>query len=145
MRLSKESFVPIRVLPVGLGPIGAGIVRQIAARKAFRLVGAVDVDEAKAGRDLGDICGLGRKLRIPVTPDITRTIRATRPDVAILCTSSSLAGVVPEFEAVLRQKVPIVSTTEEPIPSHRFRQFRQIFIKIKRVIKIAEIQLTPAS
>jgi 4-hydroxy-tetrahydrodipicolinate reductase len=122
MRLSKESFVPIRVLPVGLGPIGAGIVRQIAARKAFRLVGAVDVDEAKAGRDLGDICGLGRKLRIPVTPDITRTIRATRPDVAILCTSSSLAGVVPEFEAVLRQKVPIVSTTEElsyPVRAHQ--------------------------
>jgi 4-hydroxy-tetrahydrodipicolinate reductase len=31
----------------------------------------------------------------------------------VLCTSSSLRKVVPEFEAVLKLKVPIVSTTEE--------------------------------
>lgn len=105
--------MPIRVLPIGLGPIGAGIVRQLAARRAFRLVGAVDVDPEKIGRDLGDVCEVGRRLRIPITLDIGRTIRTTRPDVAVLCTSSSLARVVPEFEAVLRHKVPIVSTTEE--------------------------------
>ena len=44
----------IRVMPVGLGPIGAMAARQIASRKGFRLVGAVDVDPRKTGRDLGD-------------------------------------------------------------------------------------------
>jgi len=33
--------------------------------------------------------------------------------VAVLCTSSSLKKVLPEFETVLKLKVPIVSTTEE--------------------------------
>jgi 4-hydroxy-tetrahydrodipicolinate reductase len=98
---------------VGLGPIGAGVVRQVASRKGFRIVGAVDVDPAKVGKDLGDVCSLGRKLRVSVSDDITRTIKATKPDVAVLCTSSSLKKVVPEFEAVLKQRVPIVSTTEE--------------------------------
>ena len=114
--------MPINVIHIGLGPIGAGVVRQVAARKGFRIVGAVDIDPAKVGRDLGDVCDVGRRLRVPVTDDIARTIRAAKPDVAVLCTSSSLRKVVPEFEAVLKLKVPIVSTTEElsyPVKSNR--------------------------
>lgn len=103
----------IKVLHIGLGPIGAGVVKQIATRKAFSIVGAVDIDPEKTGRDLGEVCGLGRSLKVKVTSDIAKTIKATRPDVAILCTSSSLKKVVPEFETVLKLKVPIVSTTEE--------------------------------
>ena len=62
--------MPVRVLHVGLGPIGAGIVRQVAARRGLRIVGAVDIDPAKAGRDLGEIVGLDRKLRVKVDPDL---------------------------------------------------------------------------
>lgn len=105
--------MPIKVLHVGIGPIGAGVVRQVAARRGFTIVGAVDVDPAKAGRDLGEVCDVGRKLRVKVTDDLAKTIKAVRPDIAVLCTSSSLKKVVPEFEAVLKLKVPIVSTTEE--------------------------------
>ena len=105
--------MPIKVMHVGLGPIGAGVVRQVANRKGLTIVGAVDIDPAKAGRDLGEVCDVGRKLRVKVGSDISATIRASRPDVAVLCTSSSLKKVIPEFEAVLKLKVPIVSTTEE--------------------------------
>ena len=105
--------MPIRVIHIGLGPIGAGVVRQVASRKGFLIVGAVDIDPAKAGKDLGEVCAVGRKLNVKVADDITKTIKASRPDVAVLCTSSSLKKVVPEFEAVLKLKVPIVSTTEE--------------------------------
>jgi 4-hydroxy-tetrahydrodipicolinate reductase len=103
----------IKVLHIGLGPIGAGIVRQIAGRKGFTSVGAVDIDPAKLGKDLGEVCSLSRKLKVAVTGDIARTIRATRPDLAVLCTSSSLRRVLPQLEAVLKLKVPVVSTTEE--------------------------------
>jgi hypothetical protein len=105
--------MPIKVMHVGLGPIGAAVVRQVATRKGLTIVGAVDIDPAKVGQDLGDICGLGRKLRVKVTDDIVRTIKTTKPDVAVLCTSSSLKKATPEFEAVLKLKIPIVSTTEE--------------------------------
>jgi 4-hydroxy-tetrahydrodipicolinate reductase len=103
----------IKVMHVGLGPIGAGVVRQVANRKGFQIVAAVDIDPAKVGRDLGDVCGVDRRLRVKVTDDIRATIKATKPDVAVLCTRSSLRKVLPEFEAVLKMKVPIVSTTEE--------------------------------
>jgi 2,4-diaminopentanoate dehydrogenase len=112
----------IRVMHVGLGPIGAAVARQVAARKGFRIVAAVDVDPQKVGRDLGDVIELGRKVRVKVTSDIGKTIKATRPDVAVMCTSSSLKVVLPQFEEVLRRRVPIVTTTEEaayPAPRNR--------------------------
>ena len=105
--------MPIKVLHVGLGPIGAAVVRQVATRKGFVITGAVDIDPQKVGQDLHRVCGLRRPLGVKVTADIAKTIRAARPDVAVLCTSSSLKKAVVEFEQVLKLKVPIVSTTEE--------------------------------
>jgi len=104
---------PIKVLHVGLGPIGAGVVRQVAERKGFRIVGAVDVDPAKVGRDLGDIAHVGRALRVKISDDVRKAIKKTRPDVVVLCTSSSLKKVLSQMEEILKLRVPIVSTTEE--------------------------------
>jgi 4-hydroxy-tetrahydrodipicolinate reductase len=104
---------PIRVVHFGLGPIGAGVVRQVAARKGFKIVGAVDIDPAKAGRDLGEVAAVGRQLRIRVSDDAKKTIKAAKPDVVVLCTSSSMKGVLGQIEAILKLRVPIVSTTEE--------------------------------
>jgi len=120
--------MPIRVLHVGLGPIGLGVVRQVAGRKGLTAVGAVDVDPGKVGRDLGDVAELGRKLRLKVSDDVDAVIRATKPDVAILCTSSSIARLVPQVAAIVKRRVPIVSTTEElAYPTRARRRFaRQI-------------------
>jgi len=104
---------PIRVIHFGLGPIGAGVVRQVANRKGFKIVGAVDIDPAKIGLDLGAVCGLRKKLGVKVTDDLAKTIKSAKPDIAVICTSSSLKNVEREFTTVLKLKVPIVSTTEE--------------------------------
>jgi 4-hydroxy-tetrahydrodipicolinate reductase len=101
------------VLFYGLGPIGAAVARQVATRKGFQIVGAVDIDHNKVGRDLGEVIGLGKKLRVRVTNDAVGAIKAGKPDVAVLCTSSSLKKVMPQIETVLSKKVAIVSTTEE--------------------------------
>jgi 4-hydroxy-tetrahydrodipicolinate reductase len=103
----------IRVVLVGLGPIGAAVAKQLAERKGFQIVGAVDIDPLKIGKDAGDVMEIGRRLRVRVSDDIGKTIKATRPDVAVICTSSSLKRVMPQFEEVLELRVPIVTTTEE--------------------------------
>src|SRR5690349_12988056 len=104
---------PIRVLHFGLGPIGAAVVKQVAERRGFKIVGAVDIDPMKAGRDLGDVAGIGRPLRVKVSSDARKTIKSTKPDVVVLCTVSSLKKATPQNEEILKLKVPIVSTTEE--------------------------------
>lgn len=103
----------IRVLLYGLGPIGLLVGRQLAARDGFRIVGAVDVDPAKVGVDVGAIAGLPRPIHVKVDPDARHALRKSKPDVAVLCTSSSVSGVMPQIEGVLSAKVPIVTTTEE--------------------------------
>jgi 4-hydroxy-tetrahydrodipicolinate reductase len=103
----------IRVLHMGLGPIGLAVVRQIAVRKGFKSVGAVDIDPAKIGTDLGEVAGLEKKLRVIVSDKLKATIKETKPDVVVHCTSSSLRRVMPQFEEILKARVPVVSTTEE--------------------------------
>ena len=105
--------MPTRVLIMGLGPIGAGVARQLLARRSFKVVAAVDIDPAKAGRDLGEVLGAERPTGVKVSADVASAIRKAKPQAAVLCTSSSLRKVWPQLEAVLKLRVPIVSTTEE--------------------------------
>lgn len=113
--------MPIRLLHVGLGPIGAAIVRQASRRGGLVIAGAVDLDVAMAGRDVGDVVGLRRHLGVEVSADLKAALRTERPDVAIVSTTSSLTAALPIFETILKAKVPIVSTTEElayPVKAH---------------------------
>jgi hypothetical protein len=103
----------IKVMHFGLGPIGAAIVKQVAVRPGFKIVGAVDIDPAKVGRDVGDVVGLSKRIGAKVSADAAKTLKAAKPDVVMLCTSSSIKAVLPQIETILKAKVPIVSTTEE--------------------------------
>lgn len=127
----------IRVLLYGLGPIGVMVGRQLATRDGFRIVGAVDVDPAKVGRDAGDLAGLPRALRVKINPDARKTIRQTKPDVVVLCTSSSARAVLPQIEEVLKARVPIVTTTEEL--SYPVRRNASLAKKIDALAKKAKV------
>src|ERR1700694_3599990 len=124
----------IRVLHFGLGPIGAAIVKQVAERPGFKIVGAIDIDTAKVGRDLGDIVGLSKRLGVKVSGDAAKALKSAKADVVILCTSSSIKKVMPQIETILRSKSAIVSTTEElsyPGYTH-IRQAKQIHAWAKK-------------
>lgn len=121
----------------GLGPIGAAVARQLASRKGFQIVGAVDIDRAKIGLDLGEVIGLDKKLRVRVTNDVNGAIKSGKPDVAVLCTSSSLKKVMPQIEGVLKKKVAIVSTTEEL--SYPVGKNRALAKKIDALAKKAKV------
>ena len=123
---------------VGLGPIGAAVARQLAVRKGFRIVAAVDIDPNKIGRDMGEVAELGRPLRIKVSGDLRKTAKAARPDVAVLCTSSSLKGVMPQLAELLKLRLPVVSTTEElAYPAARNRRLAKQLDEMARKAKVA--------
>jgi len=118
----------IRVVHFGLGPIGAAIAKQVAHRPGFKIVGGIDIDPAKIGRDLGDVVGLPKSIGVKVSGDAARALKSAKPDVVMLCTASSLTDVMPQIETILKSKTPIVSTTEElsyPGYTH-IKQARQI-------------------
>jgi len=128
----------IRVLQVGLGPIGAAVARQLAIRKGFRIVAAVDIDPSKVGRDVGTVAELRAPIRVKVTNDLRKTAKAAKPDIAVLCTSSSLKSVMPQLEELLKLRLPVISTTEElAYPAPRNRRLAKRLDEMARKAKVA--------
>ena len=125
-------------MQVGLGPIGAAVARQLAIRKGFRIVAAIDIDPIKVGRDVGDVAELGRPIRVKVTTDLRKTVKVAKPDIAVLCTSSSLTRVMPQLEELMKLRLPVVSTTEElAYPAPRNRRLAKQLDQMARKAKVA--------
>ena len=113
------------------------MARQVVSRQGLSLVGAVDVDPQKVGRDAGHVITADKPLRLKVTGDVGKTIKSVKPDVAVLCTSSSLKSVVGQFEQVLKHRVPIVTTTEEA--AYPSRANRRLFSRIDAAARKARV------
>ncbi len=128
--------MPIRVLQVGLGPIGLSIARQVAGRAGFALVGGVDLDPAKSNRDVGTLAGLGREIGAIASGDLAEALVRMRPEIAVVSTSSALERVEPTIAACLEAGVAVVSTTEEL--SFPWRERPELARRIDEAAKRAE-------
>lgn len=102
----------IDIVHIGLGPLGQMMVRSAIARGTFRFVGAVDMDPAKIGKDVGEFCGL-KRLGVPISGSLDEAIRGRSPQAAVVTTVSSLAAFEPQVVQLAKAKLPIVSTCEE--------------------------------
>lgn len=117
-----------RVVLCGLGPIGAGIARLVLDTDGLQVVGATDIAPDKAGKDLGSVLGLGRKLRLRVEGNPERFLRRVKADVAILSTNSSARDIKPQVLALVARRMNVVTTCEElsfPSPKN-VAAFREI-------------------
>lgn len=102
----------LRILHVGLGPLGKMMVADMARRAVANVTAAVDVDPAIAGKPLAAIvpeCGFG----CTVSPTIAEAARNGPFDAALLTTSSDLAKCMGSLRELLALGLPIVSTCEE--------------------------------
>lgn len=95
----------------GVGPIGSRLV-ETATERGYEFVGAIDVDPAKVGRDLGDVAGLAEPLGVEITDDAADAL-AAEPDVVFHSTASSIEAVEPQLVEAMAAGADVVSTTEE--------------------------------
>lgn len=103
----------LNVIHIGLGPIGVGIARMVLGKEGLRIVGACDPAAEKAGKDLGDVLGIGRRLRMKVDGDPVKFIRRAKADIAVVSTTSSAKTVKATMEALIARGINIVTTCEE--------------------------------
>jgi 4-hydroxy-tetrahydrodipicolinate reductase len=104
---------PIGVLLIGLGVIGREAVHAVLGRAGLRLVGAVDADPSKAGRDLGEILGLPRALGLPVLGDLRDALAHHRADIAVHCVNTLLDEAMEQLEPLVAAGVDTVSVNEQ--------------------------------
>lgn len=101
----------IRVIQYGLGPIGCATARLIAERDSLELVGGVDIDPAKVGKDLGDVIELGSTLGIEVKEKFSDV--GAEADVIMHTTNSYFDQFNDQILELLDAGFDIVSTSEE--------------------------------
>jgi len=102
-----------RTIHYGLGPIGQELARLAASRESIEIVGAIDIDPAKVGRDLGEVIGLGRDLGIKVRNDADVVFDETAADAVLHTTGSYLKQVWKQLEGIIMAGLNVVSTCEE--------------------------------
>jgi len=123
----------IRVVQFGVGPIGASIARLLREKGSIEIVGGIDRDPAKAGRDLGELVGApDAPWGIPVSAD-THAVLGKPVDVVMHTTSSSLAAVMDELLACLSAGCCVVSTCEEL--SYPFRKHPELSARLDAAAK----------
>lgn len=105
---AMNQMQPITVAQYGIGPIGAEIARLLLSKPWIRVVGAVDIDPQKIGKDLGEVIGLGRAVGVPVTAELQG-----KPDVVCHSTGSRLREVDGQLASLLERGCHVISTCEE--------------------------------
>ena len=103
----------IRVLVLGTGQMGSGIVRLILEKQGLQLVGVCGHRVDWQGKDIGRLIGLDRDINIQVNIDLPTLIEKTRPHVAIQATCSRLEDTKDEIATLVRHGIHVISIAEE--------------------------------
>jgi hypothetical protein len=100
---------PLRVRLVGLGAVGAAIAANLAADPGWEIVEAVDNSAALRGRPLAEIApGYAGGIVVRDAVD-----GGTPADVAVVCTSSRMAEIVPAIESLIDAGCHVLTIAEE--------------------------------
>jgi len=103
----------IRTIQYGIGPIGASIAKLLREKQSVELVGAIDTDPAKVGRDLGEVVGAPDAPWGVQISDNAEEVLSQAADIVMHTTSSSLAKVADQLIECLKAGSCVVSTCEE--------------------------------
>ncbi|HNP73668.1 MAG TPA: dihydrodipicolinate reductase [Kouleothrix sp.] len=104
---------PIRVVHYGLGAIGSAVAQLTSAQRGLELVGGIDRDPQKVGRDLGDVIGLDHQLGLQVSDTPGELLRRARPDLVIHATTSRFHDAYPQLLECIVAGANVISTCEE--------------------------------
>ena len=102
--------MPLKVVQFGLGSLGLEIVKVLQKKKRFKLVGAVDIDASKMGKDVG-MLALDKRIGISVS-SIDAALKA-RPDIVIHATTSYLDDAYGQIAAIVAKGISVMSTCEQ--------------------------------
>jgi len=105
--------MPVRVVLYGIGAIGSKIARCLLAKKGVEVVGAIDADPAKVGKDLGEVIGLGRETGGRISDDPEEVLSEAKPDIVVHATRSFLEQVFDQIMTCVKHGANVISTCEE--------------------------------
>jgi 2,4-diaminopentanoate dehydrogenase len=105
----------IKVAQFGLGPIGVESLKLAAAKPWIEIVGAVDIDANKIGKDLGEFSQLQNLRGVKISGSLDDLLSKATPDVVLHTTVSKFKAAFDQIEPMARRGISVVSSCEELI------------------------------
>lgn len=103
----------IKIFQIGCGKMSKYIMKY-AYDLGYTIVGAVDIDENKIGKDIGTIIGSETKdITIHDISHLNDLLKETKPDIAIVSTMSYLNDIENILRTCIKNGVNIITTSEE--------------------------------
>ena len=102
---------PLRVVAWSTGNVGKNAIAGIDARPDLELVGVWVSNPAKAGKDAGELAGLGRELGVLATNSV-EDILALAPDCIVntAMADDRLMEAMEDIEKILRAGINVVAS-----------------------------------
>ncbi len=122
----------IKVLQIGIGPLGKKIVKLGTRKPNLKFVAAVDLNEELLGKDLGEVSET-EKLGVKIQNDLQKAVGKKKIDIAILTTVSSAKAIVKQVEAIAKLGINIVTTCEEL--SYPWKRHKSVAKKLDEICK----------
>ncbi|QSG02968.1 NAD(P)H-dependent amine dehydrogenase family protein [Natranaeroarchaeum sulfidigenes] len=131
----------IRAIVYGVGSTGQDLAEYML-HNGVEIVGAIDADEDKVGRDLGEIIGFDRELGVEVRDDPEAVFDDTRADIATVAIATPLKSVAPHLERCARHGVNAITSSEEAL--YPWTTAPELASKLDRVAQDNEVTITGA-
>ena len=137
---------PLRVIQYGVGAMGSLMIQIIQSRDNIELVGAIDNDPSKIGKDAGLIAGLLEPLGILIKYPPKEVLKHTAADIVLLATSAFIDDSMPQISEVMDFGLNIITITQElvyPIGKNKVLANQIHSQALKHNVSISAIGINP--
>jgi hypothetical protein len=104
----------IKGIIYGLGQMGR-ILARLSVEKGVIPVGAIDMDPAAAGKDLGELAGFSYPLNVKVSDNADEVLSQNEADIALIAVFAELDRSFPLFKRCIENGVNVITTCDESL------------------------------
>lgn len=120
--------------------MGSLMVKVLQSRINVRIVGAIDKDPNKIGKDLGEVCGLNQNLGVEISFPASNVLKKTSADIVLLATTAFLEDLYPFLLEIIENNLNVITITQELV--FPIGQNKKIAKNIDTLAKQHEVSIT---